>query len=161
MANQISFSRETNWGFLKNFDQLVRQLIFARYIYSLLKTNCPWIIGTRFQSFSGFANVCQHIEACSQSSNDPDSFFFTNAALSKIDQHLIQMHPCSQGRPRIQSALPNYVPVFSDCLPNTTNQMFGSRLCTELGKELIRMDKLLLLTGSHGKTKQGPEMQPC
>ncbi|KAL2099187.1 hypothetical protein ACEWY4_005667 [Coilia grayii] len=65
------------------------------------------------------------------------------------------------GRPRTQSSLPGYVPVYSDCLPNTTNQMFGSRLRTELGKELIRMDKLLLLTGSHGKTKQSPEMQPC
>ncbi|XP_048126880.1 uncharacterized protein C2orf50 homolog [Alosa alosa] len=65
------------------------------------------------------------------------------------------------GRPRTQSTLPSYVPVYSDCLPNTTNQMFGSRLRTELGKELIRMDKLLILTGTHGKTKQGPEMQPC
>ncbi|CAB1331048.1 unnamed protein product [Coregonus sp. 'balchen'] len=63
------------------------------------------------------------------------------------------------GNHRAERPLPNYVPVFSDHLPNTTNQMFGSRVCTPLGRELMRMDKLLI--GSYSKCKQGPDMQPC
>ncbi|XP_028853131.1 ciliary microtubule inner protein 5 [Denticeps clupeoides] len=66
------------------------------------------------------------------------------------------------GQPRTESPLPACESAYSQCRPNTTNQIFGSRLCTELGKELVRMDKLLLLTtGGHYKTKQSPEMQPC
>uniref|UniRef100_A0A4W4HBL5 Uncharacterized protein n=1 Tax=Electrophorus electricus TaxID=8005 RepID=A0A4W4HBL5_ELEEL len=60
-----------------------------------------------------------------------------------------------------ETPLPGYVPLYSDVLPNTTNQMVGSRVCTELGKDLVRMDRLLLLTASHRKTKQSAEMQPC
>ncbi|KAM9433316.1 ciliary microtubule inner protein 5 [Salvelinus alpinus] len=63
------------------------------------------------------------------------------------------------GNHRAESPLPNYVPVFSDHIPNTTNQMFGSRVCTPLGRELMRMDKLLI--ESYRKCKQGPDMQPC
>lgn len=66
-----------------------------------------------------------------------------------------------QGRPRMEIPPPNYVSLYSDSLPNTSNQTFGSRICTELGKELMRMDKLLLLTTTHQKTKSSPEMQPC
>lgn len=65
------------------------------------------------------------------------------------------------GRPRTEPSLPTYVPLYSDTLPNTSNQMLGSRVCTELGKELMRMDKLLMLSMSHHKNKQSPEMQPC
>ncbi|KAG9274932.1 uncharacterized protein C2orf50 homolog [Astyanax mexicanus] len=65
------------------------------------------------------------------------------------------------GRPRTEPPLPTYVPLYSDTLPNTSNQMLGSRMCTELGKELMRMDKLLMLTMSHRKNKQSSEMQPC
>ncbi|KAI4886956.1 hypothetical protein NFI96_013286 [Prochilodus magdalenae] len=65
------------------------------------------------------------------------------------------------GYPRTEIPLPDYVPLYSDALPNTANQAFGSRMCTELGKELMRMDKLLLLSTSHRKTKRSPEMQPC
>ncbi|XP_072532845.1 uncharacterized protein C2orf50 homolog [Salminus brasiliensis] len=65
------------------------------------------------------------------------------------------------GRPRTEPPLPTYVPLYSDTLPNTTNQTFGSRMCTELGKELMRMDKLLMLTAPHRKNKQSPDMQPC
>ncbi|XP_017573748.1 uncharacterized protein C2orf50 homolog [Pygocentrus nattereri] len=65
------------------------------------------------------------------------------------------------GRPRAEPPLPSYVPLYSDTVPNTTNQTFGSRVCTELGKELMRIDKLLILTASHRKTKRSPEMQPC
>ncbi|KAJ8333080.1 hypothetical protein SKAU_G00419760 [Synaphobranchus kaupii] len=65
------------------------------------------------------------------------------------------------GRPRKDASLPTYVPVFSDRVPNTTNQALGSRMCTDLGKALIRMDNLLLLNTGHRKTKSSPEMQPC
>lgn len=66
-----------------------------------------------------------------------------------------------QGRPRTETPLPGYVSVYSETLPNTSNQMFGSRIRTELGKELMRMDKLLMLTTARQKTKLSPEMQPC
>lgn len=66
-----------------------------------------------------------------------------------------------QGHPRTETPLPSYVSQYSDTLPNTSNQTLGSRLCTELGKELMRMDKLLILTTTHQKTKPSPEMQPC
>ncbi|XP_076841731.1 ciliary microtubule inner protein 5 [Brachyhypopomus gauderio] len=64
------------------------------------------------------------------------------------------------GRPRTETPLPGYMPLFSDVLPNTSNQTFGSRMRTELGKELMRMDRLLMLTASHRKTKQNVEIQP-
>ncbi|XP_056617220.1 uncharacterized protein C2orf50 homolog [Triplophysa dalaica] len=65
------------------------------------------------------------------------------------------------GRPRAETPLPNSVSLYSDRLPNTSNQMLGSGLYTELGKELIRIDSLLTLTSNHCKTKRNPEMQPC
>ncbi|KAK3553903.1 hypothetical protein QTP70_014460 [Hemibagrus guttatus] len=65
------------------------------------------------------------------------------------------------GHPRTEAPLPSSISLFSDTIPNTSNQTFGSRVCTELGKELMRMDKLLLLTTTHQKTKASPEMQPC
>ncbi|XP_010901832.1 uncharacterized protein C2orf50 homolog [Esox lucius] len=63
------------------------------------------------------------------------------------------------GNYKAESPLPTYEAVFSDHLPNTTNQIFGSRVCMPLGRELMRMDKLL--TGRYKKCKQGPDMQPC
>ncbi|XP_057716283.1 uncharacterized protein C2orf50 homolog [Corythoichthys intestinalis] len=46
----------------------------------------------------------------------------------------------------------------SGCSPNTTNQIFGSRLSTPLGRELIRLDKLLSRSRNYNKCKQDPEM---
>ncbi|XP_016132423.1 uncharacterized protein C2orf50 homolog [Sinocyclocheilus grahami] len=65
------------------------------------------------------------------------------------------------GHPRTETPLPSSVSLYSDRVPNTRNQMFGSGLYTELGKELIRLDNLLTLTANHRKTKRNPEMQPC
>ncbi|XP_073729498.1 uncharacterized protein C2orf50 homolog [Misgurnus anguillicaudatus] len=65
------------------------------------------------------------------------------------------------GHPRTETPLPTSVSLYSDRVPNTSNQMFGSGLYTELGKELIRMDKLITLTANHRKSKRNPEMQPC
>ncbi|XP_028994912.1 uncharacterized protein C2orf50 homolog [Betta splendens] len=57
--------------------------------------------------------------------------------------------------------LPSYVPLYSDRIPNTTSQVFGSRLSTPLGSELVRLDRLLLLSGGHHKRRQDPDMLPC
>ncbi|KAF3701489.1 putative protein C2orf50 [Channa argus] len=65
------------------------------------------------------------------------------------------------GQLKSEEPLPNYVPLYSDHVPNTTNQMFGSRLSSPLGSELVRLDRLLLWSGSHHKCKQDPEMLPC
>ncbi|KAK2826372.1 hypothetical protein Q5P01_020586 [Channa striata] len=65
------------------------------------------------------------------------------------------------GQLKSEEPLPSYVSLYSDHIPNTTNQMFGSRLSTPLGSELVRLDRLLLWSGSHHKCKQDPEMLPC
>ncbi|KAL0969650.1 hypothetical protein UPYG_G00230280 [Umbra pygmaea] len=63
------------------------------------------------------------------------------------------------GNLKAESPLPNNVPEVSDHLPNTSNQICGSRMYTPLGRELMRRDKLL--TGRYRKCKQSPDMQPC
>ncbi|XP_029983086.1 ciliary microtubule inner protein 5 [Sphaeramia orbicularis] len=65
------------------------------------------------------------------------------------------------GQWRSEEPLPSYVSLFSDRIPNTSNQMLGSRLSTSLGNELVRLDRLLLWSDSHRKRKQDPEMLPC
>ncbi|XP_059421477.1 uncharacterized protein C2orf50-like [Carassius carassius] len=60
-----------------------------------------------------------------------------------------------------ETPLSSSVSLYSDRVPNTRNQMFGSSLYTELGKELIYLDNLLILTENHRKTKRNPEMLPC
>ncbi|XP_053918659.1 uncharacterized protein C2orf50 homolog isoform X2 [Cuculus canorus] len=44
------------------------------------------------------------------------------------------------GKKKEQKPLPNYIPLFSSKLPNSTNQTIGSRINTELGRALINMD---------------------
>ncbi|KFQ11169.1 Uncharacterized protein C2orf50, partial [Leptosomus discolor] len=44
------------------------------------------------------------------------------------------------GKRKEQKPLPNYMPVFSSKVPNSTNQTIGSRMNTELGRALINMD---------------------
>ncbi|KFO83269.1 Uncharacterized protein C2orf50, partial [Buceros rhinoceros silvestris] len=44
------------------------------------------------------------------------------------------------GMKKEQKPLPNYMPVFSGKVPNSTSQTIGSRLNTELGKTLVNMD---------------------
>ncbi|XP_008300000.1 LOW QUALITY PROTEIN: ciliary microtubule inner protein 5 [Stegastes partitus] len=65
------------------------------------------------------------------------------------------------GQPRSEEPLPTYVSLFSDRIPNTTNQTFGSRMSTPLGSELVRLDRLLLWQKNHHMRKQDPEMLPC
>ncbi|XP_020498784.1 uncharacterized protein C2orf50 homolog [Labrus bergylta] len=65
------------------------------------------------------------------------------------------------GHPKSPEPLPSNVSLFSDSVPNTTNQMFGSRLSTPLGRELVRLDRRLLWSGSCCKRKLDPEMLPC
>ncbi|KAG7510294.1 hypothetical protein JOB18_018176 [Solea senegalensis] len=65
------------------------------------------------------------------------------------------------GQLKTEEPLPSYVPLFSDRVPNTTNQMFGSRLSTPLGSELVRLDRLLLWSGGHYKSKKDAELMPC
>ncbi|KAL4624214.1 hypothetical protein GN956_G18599 [Arapaima gigas] len=65
------------------------------------------------------------------------------------------------GRPRQEAPLPRDVSVFSDRVPNTASRVLGSRVGTELGLALARLDNLLLLNCAHRKLKPDPEMQPC
>ncbi|XP_060677809.1 uncharacterized protein C2orf50 homolog [Hemiscyllium ocellatum] len=45
-----------------------------------------------------------------------------------------------KGRLKVREPLPEYIPVFSDKVPNTTNQTFGSRIDSQLGQTILRMD---------------------
>ncbi|XP_074845058.1 ciliary microtubule inner protein 5 [Carettochelys insculpta] len=62
------------------------------------------------------------------------------------------------GKKKEQEQLPEHVPVFSNKIPNTTNQIIGSRMNTEIGKTLVKMDYFL----SSGRQKKKPEheLQP-
>ncbi|XP_014812268.1 PREDICTED: uncharacterized protein C2orf50 homolog isoform X2 [Calidris pugnax] len=57
------------------------------------------------------------------------------------------------GKKKEQKPLPNYVPVFSSKVPNSTNQRIGSRMSTELGRALVNMDYFF----SSGARKRKPE----
>ncbi|XP_078069710.1 ciliary microtubule inner protein 5 [Mustelus asterias] len=46
----------------------------------------------------------------------------------------------AKGQLKIHEPLPEYIPQFSDQVPNTTNQTCGSRIDTELGQALIQLD---------------------
>ncbi|OPJ73570.1 PQ-loop repeat-containing protein 3 [Patagioenas fasciata monilis] len=46
------------------------------------------------------------------------------------------------GEKKEHKPMPNYVPVFSSKVPNSTNQAIGSRINTELGRALVNMDYL-------------------
>ncbi|XP_010018454.1 PREDICTED: uncharacterized protein C2orf50 homolog [Nestor notabilis] len=62
------------------------------------------------------------------------------------------------GKKREQKPLPNYMPVFSSKVPNLTNQIIGSRMNTELGRDLVNMD-YFFSTGAR-KRKLDGELQP-
>ncbi|KAG7226192.1 hypothetical protein INR49_014288, partial [Caranx melampygus] len=63
------------------------------------------------------------------------------------------------GELKTEEPLPSDPSLFSDQVPNTTNQTFGSRLSTPLGNEMLRLDRLLLstLSGCHHRRKHDPE----
>ncbi|XP_056283025.1 uncharacterized protein C2orf50 homolog [Pseudoliparis swirei] len=63
------------------------------------------------------------------------------------------------GQLKPQEPLPSYVSLFSDHVPNTSNQMFGSRLSTPLGISVVRLDRMS--HGRHRRSELDPEMQPC
>ncbi|XP_015245789.1 PREDICTED: uncharacterized protein C2orf50 homolog [Cyprinodon variegatus] len=66
------------------------------------------------------------------------------------------------GGPREEISLPNNISVFSDSSPNTTNQIYGNRQFTPLGREMVRRDRLILWSGSHRRRmKPDLELQPC
>ncbi|XP_015684857.1 uncharacterized protein C2orf50 homolog isoform X2 [Protobothrops mucrosquamatus] len=63
-----------------------------------------------------------------------------------------------QGKKKVSVQLPEYIPIFSDKIPNTTNRVIGSRMNTDLGKTLIKMD--YVLNYGRRKTKTEQELQP-
>ncbi|XP_067839844.1 uncharacterized protein C2orf50 homolog [Heptranchias perlo] len=65
----------------------------------------------------------------------------------------------AKGRLKVREPLPEYVPLFSDKVPNTTNQTFGSRIDSHLGQALIRMD--YQLQKENRKKKLDDELIPC
>ncbi|XP_003787445.1 uncharacterized protein C2orf50 homolog [Otolemur garnettii] len=62
------------------------------------------------------------------------------------------------GNKKEPEPLPDYVPLFSDTVPNSTNQVVGSRVDTPLGKMLIGMD-FSFVEGAR-KKKLEDELQP-
>ncbi|XP_026530067.1 uncharacterized protein C2orf50 homolog [Notechis scutatus] len=64
----------------------------------------------------------------------------------------------SLGKKKVSAQLPEYISIFSDKIPNTTNHVIGSRMNTDLGKTLIKMD--YFLNYGKRKTKTEQELQP-
>ncbi|XP_054052440.1 uncharacterized protein C2orf50 homolog isoform X1 [Rissa tridactyla] len=62
------------------------------------------------------------------------------------------------GNKKEQKPLPNYMPVFSSKVPNSTNQMIGSRMDSELGRALVNMD-YFFNSGTRKRKLEG-ELQP-
>ncbi|XP_028250812.1 ciliary microtubule inner protein 5 [Parambassis ranga] len=62
------------------------------------------------------------------------------------------------GRLRPEQPLPSNLSLFSDKVPNTSNQIYGTQQSTPLGREVSRRDRL---TVGHNKRKGDPEMLPC
>ncbi|KAM9201339.1 ciliary microtubule inner protein 5 [Dugong dugon] len=62
------------------------------------------------------------------------------------------------GNKKEHPTLPEHVPLFSDTVPNSTNQVVGSRMDTPLGKTLIHMD-FFFVEGVR-KKKLEEELQP-
>ncbi|XP_070811571.1 uncharacterized protein C2orf50 homolog [Pituophis catenifer annectens] len=62
------------------------------------------------------------------------------------------------GKKKVSAQLPEYISIFSDKIPNTTNHVIGSRMNTDLGKTLIKMD--YFLNYGRRKTKTEQELQP-
>ncbi|XP_007423666.1 uncharacterized protein C2orf50 homolog [Python bivittatus] len=60
------------------------------------------------------------------------------------------------GKEKVPDRLPEYIPIFSDKIPNTTNHVIGSRMNTDLGKTLIKMD--YFLNYGRRKKKLGQEL---
>nr|XP_009491222.1 PREDICTED: uncharacterized protein C2orf50 homolog [Pelecanus crispus] len=62
------------------------------------------------------------------------------------------------GKKKEQQPLPNYMPVFSSKVPNSTNQTIGSQMNTELGRALVNMD-YFFSSGARKRKLEG-ELQP-
>uniref|UniRef100_A0A8C4XLH5 Chromosome 2 open reading frame 50 n=1 Tax=Falco tinnunculus TaxID=100819 RepID=A0A8C4XLH5_FALTI len=62
------------------------------------------------------------------------------------------------GKKKEQKPLPNYMPVFSSKVPNSTNHTIGSRMNTELGRALVNMD--YFFSSGARKRKLEDELQP-
>ncbi|XP_053236974.1 uncharacterized protein C2orf50 homolog isoform X1 [Podarcis raffonei] len=61
------------------------------------------------------------------------------------------------GRIKEPEQLPEYMSVFSDKIPNTSGHVIGSRMNTDLGKTLVKMD--YFLNYGRRKNKLGQELQ--
>ncbi|KAM6280484.1 ciliary microtubule inner protein 5 [Porphyrio hochstetteri] len=62
------------------------------------------------------------------------------------------------GKKKEQKPLPDYMPVFSSTVPNSTNQTIGSRMNTEHGRALVNMD-YFFSSGARKRKLEG-ELQP-
>ncbi|XP_062981904.1 uncharacterized protein C2orf50 homolog [Elgaria multicarinata webbii] len=62
------------------------------------------------------------------------------------------------GQKKDPEQLPKYMSVFSDKIPNTNSRVIGSRMNTDLGKTLVKMD--YFLNYGRRKNKLGQEFQP-
>ncbi|XP_054856466.1 uncharacterized protein C2orf50 homolog [Eublepharis macularius] len=64
----------------------------------------------------------------------------------------------SMGKKKEHKPLPEYESVFSDRIPNTNSRIIGSRMNTDLGKTLVKMD--YFFNYGRRKNKLGQELQP-
>ena len=75
-----------------------------------------------------------------QRPSSPGSLLFPAQAPPVFPQPVTLTVPSPQGNKKGPVKLLEYVPLFSDTVPNSTSQAVGSRVDTPLGKALISLD---------------------
>nr|XP_012636493.1 uncharacterized protein C2orf50 homolog [Microcebus murinus]XP_012636494.1 uncharacterized protein C2orf50 homolog [Microcebus murinus] len=78
--------------------------------------------------------------------------------LSRVENWSFLKDYDPMGNKKEPEKLPDYVPFFSDTVPNSANRVVGSRVDTPLGQALIGMD-FFFVEGAR-KKKLEEELQP-
>ncbi|XP_043999679.1 uncharacterized protein C2orf50 homolog [Gambusia affinis] len=66
----------------------------------------------------------------------------------------------TQDAPMDEKSLPKNLSVYSEFVPNTSNQVYGSRQIMPHGKQMIKQDGLPLFHGSYRGKKKTVEKEP-
>lgn len=147
----IVYCREKNWGFLRNYNQMVtlrKKKSFNRTFCSHLNMNVPNNNGIRSRLTCFYDSIIFW-----------DIFLFSLCHQNSTKSLSETPGLCLQGQLKAEEPPQRATPFTS--VPRTSNHTFGSRLATPLGTELVRLDRLLLWPGGHRKHKQDPEFVPC
>ncbi|XP_077433821.1 ciliary microtubule inner protein 5 isoform X1 [Vanacampus margaritifer] len=135
---------EKNWSFLRNYDQLRAVVCPSPPLLLSAERRHRDVTHTYSPIKCGFRERKKRLPV-----------------RSRLPSFTSKIRLSEQGELKTDEPFPDNSSFFSNCYPNTSNQIFGSRLSTPLGRELIRLDRIISWSGSHHKCKQDPEMMSC